>query len=832
MFDNWGAAEPFAPGGANGSDGAALPGGSDGPEAVAAALSGMVPGTALAGVVERAVAPLLAPAAASADDGGAGPVGSAAADGPGGAGLSGAGAGERVLAAAAGSLVVDGGRGVEAVTGLGAEVLSELVAACGRLAGWAQWAQAVIAACMARCPEMSGLPYQPPQPDRDDQDGERGGVASPSGVAPAGRWNATGEVACRVGVSRLVASRMVDRGAGLLDARLGPVSGMHRVGLLDSSKTSVLVSRLAGESAGVAEVVQARVLGRAVHRTAAGVGRDVDKALTALDPAGAGRRVRRNTAGRHVSRPREAGAGVCEMRALLPRPDAVLLDATLDALAASARAAGDERTPGQLRADALVAMTLHTLRTTHHTATAPGNRPAEATAITEDESATVEATGPAATGPAGAADADDTAAATALAAPPVVFTGFESPSDTAGPAGTAGPTAAGEPLYIDAMGLTPDGVPLEGLLTALSGLVCHTSPWWTPSGAGPVPLPPGLTVHVDVTVPLDHLTCLLDPQPDNDAPPGDGPPRHRPPGTGPETGSPGTGLPAAGTPGTGASADASPACGPCACAQARPAEAAEPARPAESVGTVASRGSERQGVPVPAAVVTALATGGTWRRLVTDPLSGTVIDVGRTRYRPPAALADLVRARDASCTHPGCERPARGCDLDHIRPWEAGGATSLENLTSLCRAHHRLKHTPGWALTRTPHGALIWRTPTGARYRRENDGTITLLPRRTGPRQHARSATRVPETLASAITPETLDRLHKGLTDQTGTTATGLSAAAGDAVGLGPGRQTRPVITAHGPRPGENPGDYETTPYHPALHTLGLSPLLDTIPPF
>ena len=207
-------------------------------------------------------------------------------------------------------------------------------------------------------------------------------------------------------------------------------------------------------------------------------------------------------------------------------------------------------------------------------------------------------------------------------------------------------------------------------------------------------------------------------------------------------------------------------------------------------------------------------------------------DVGRTRYRPPAALADLVRARDTTCTHPGCERPARGCDIDHITPWEDDGTTSLENLTCLCRAHHRLKHTPGWALTRTPHGALIWRTPTGARYRRENDGTITLLPRRTGPRQHARSATRVPETLASAITPETLDRLHKGLTDQTGTTATGLSAAAGDAAGLGPGRQTRPVITAHGPRPGENPGDYETTPYHPALHTLGLSPLLDTIPPF
>ena len=85
---------------------------------------------------------------------------------------------------------------------------------------------------------------------------------------------------------------------------------------------------------------------------------------------------------------------------------------------------------------------------------------------------------------------------------------------------------------------------------------------------------------------------------------------------------------------------------------------------------------------------------------MTDPLSGTVVDVGRTRYRPPAALADLVRARDASCTHPGCEVPASRCDIDHVQAWAEGGTTSLDNLTCLCQAHHRLKHTPGWSLSR------------------------------------------------------------------------------------------------------------------------------------
>ena len=94
------------------------------------------------------------------------------------------------------------------------------------------------------------------------------------------------------------------------------------------------------------------------------------------------------------------------------------------------------------------------------------------------------------------------------------------------------------------------------------------------------------------------------------------------------------------------------------------------------------------------------------------PRAGCGADSSPTRSPAPcstsaAALADLVRARDRACTHPGCEVPARRCDLDHIRPWAAGGTTSLTNLTSLCQAHHRLKHTPGWSLSRADDGSLV-----------------------------------------------------------------------------------------------------------------------------
>ena len=41
-------------------------------------------------------------------------------------------------------------------------------------------------------------------------------------------------------------------------------------------------------------------------------------------------------------------------------------------------------------------------------------------------------------------------------------------------------------------------------------------------------------------------------------------------------------------------------------------------------------------------------------------------------YRPSAALAEFVRARDLTCRFPGCDQPAEVCDVDHTVPWPAG----------------------------------------------------------------------------------------------------------------------------------------------------------------
>jgi hypothetical protein len=121
---------------------------------------------------------------------------------------------------------------------------------------------------------------------------------------------------------------------------------------------------------------------------------------------------------------------------------------------------------------------------------------------------------------------------------------------------------------------------------------------------------------------------------------------------------------------------------------------------------------------IPASLARQLAADptGTWRRLITDPSSGTLLDYGRTTYRPPQPLADHVAARDQVCRFPGCRQPARRCDIDHQVPFPEG-PTAADNLEFLCEHHHGFKHRGGWTVRGDPNGVLIWTSPTGHEYR-------------------------------------------------------------------------------------------------------------------
>ena len=185
------------------------------------------------------------------------------------------------------------------------------------------------------------------------------------------RFNTTCLLSARLGVSRARAGQIIDHGNALMSTGFNPTEAMGRCGVLDSVKAFLVTRRLEDVPVPVALEVQDKVLPQAPRRTVSQVGRDIERALTEVDPDGHTEHTRATVSRRCVSRPRPAGEGLCQVRLLLPTMDALLLDATLDAIAASTRAAGEQRTPAQIRADAITAMTLSTLRTSQMAAYQP-----------------------------------------------------------------------------------------------------------------------------------------------------------------------------------------------------------------------------------------------------------------------------------------------------------------------------------------------------------------------------------------------------------------------------------------------------------------------------
>jgi hypothetical protein len=119
---------------------------------------------------------------------------------------------------------------------------------------------------------------------------------------------------------------------------------------------------------------------------------------------------------------------------------------------------------------------------------------------------------------------------------------------------------------------------------------------------------------------------------------------------------------------------------------------------------------------IPASVARALASDGKWRRFITDPQTGVLLDYGRQMYEPPQGLIDFLIARDRTCRFPGCRRSAALSDLDHAQSWEDGGSTSLDNLGALCRRHHQLKTHGGWQIESRSDGSCTWTSPLGKIY--------------------------------------------------------------------------------------------------------------------
>ena len=55
-----------------------------------------------------------------------------------------------------------------------------------------------------------------------------------------------------------------------------------------------------------------------------------------------------------------------------------------------------------------------------------------------------------------------------------------------------------------------------------------------------------------------------------------------------------------------------------------------------------------------------------------------------------------IAARDKGCTFPGCTAPPGRCQINHVRSFEHGGRTSIDNGALVCGYHHRDHEKHGW----------------------------------------------------------------------------------------------------------------------------------------
>lgn len=483
---------------------------------------------------------------------------------------------------------------------------------------------------------------------------------------------AAAEVAFRLGITRQRARRLIDAGTAMARGSGILVGVALQQGEIDAPKADLIIERTAHLPMELALDVHDQVLGSARLRTYPQVERDLARAIAEADPEDFSARHARARTGRRVSAPRTLPDGMASMRFVGSATDAMALHTALEAAARSAKAHGDKRTLDQLRADALATM--------GHTALATGRigpcstceDPGKGPSIDQDHRADADTdadVGAGADTQAGA-ETDTRAKAGTDAAPDATAdAGAGRDTDTQSEAGPGARARTNTDTDTSADARAAD----SGEAEASAGAPAQADPEEDdPDGTRSDPTDIPAEQHLfpgDVLTPFTLGTV--------------GGARAQIRITVPLSTLMGTSIDAADLEGYG---------------------------------------------PIPAEVARAWAAGGTWKRLVTDPLTDRALEVTATRYEPPDWLREQVIANEPFCTAPGCNTQARHSDVDHGVPFPEG-PTAEWNLHPVCRHHHQLKTDRHLVYTSPGPGVHEWTTPTGHRYRTDPEGTHLLSPR-------------------------------------------------------------------------------------------------------
>jgi hypothetical protein len=119
------------------------------------------------------------------------------------------------------------------------------------------------------------------------------------------------------------------------------------------------------------------------------------------------------------------------------------------------------------------------------------------------------------------------------------------------------------------------------------------------------------------------------------------------------------------------------------------------------------------GALIPADALCDLLPDAGLRRLITDPMTGYLIDASPDIYRPGALLSRFIELRDVTSTGPNSTVPATEVDQDHTNPFDGHGPTKEANLGSLNRRWHRAKTLGGWTVRQNPDRTWTWTSPHG-----------------------------------------------------------------------------------------------------------------------